>query len=121
MTSKSSPSASADAELFRTATRHHQAGRLAEAEAIYRSLLAREPSHVGCLHLLGLVAHQTGRNEEAAPLLSRALSLDGATPDCHYHMGMVQGALGHLDVAAFGVLRVRRRQSVFPESPVCIM
>ena len=93
-------SASAGADMFGAAVRHHQSGRLADAEALYRKILARQPAHVGSLHLLGLVAHQTGRNEEAAKLIGRALSLNAAIPDCHYHMGLVQNALGHLDAAA---------------------
>src|SRR5947209_963658 len=39
---------------------HHRAGRLAPAEACYRRILAVEPANVTALHLLGLLAHQSG-------------------------------------------------------------
>jgi len=87
-------------DMFGAAVRNHQSGRLAEAEALYRKILGRDPSHVGSLHFLGLLAHQTGRNDDAAKLIGRALTLNGAIPDCHYHMGLVQSALGRLDAAA---------------------
>ena len=45
--------------LFAEACRHHQAGRLREAERTYRQFLAvtRQPD---ALHLLGVVAYQSG-------------------------------------------------------------
>ena len=49
------------AQLFRSAVGHHQAGRLDAAERGYRAALARDPSHVGSLHYLGIIALQTGR------------------------------------------------------------
>ncbi len=51
---------------------HHFAGRLREAERIYRDLLARDAGDVGATYLLGVVALQTGRRDEALPLLVRA-------------------------------------------------
>jgi tetratricopeptide (TPR) repeat protein/SAM-dependent methyltransferase len=98
MTSKSAPPAIA--EIFGVAVRNHQSGRLPDAEALYRRVLAQDRAHVGSLHLLGLLAHQTGRNDEAASLIGEALSLDDAIPDAHYHMGLVQSTLGRFDAAA---------------------
>ena len=48
-----------------TARALHQAGRLNEAEGLYRQILAVDPDHVEGLHLLGVVAHQGGRNASA--------------------------------------------------------
>src|SRR4051794_25831828 len=59
----------------RIAIEHHQAGRLAEAEGLYRQVLAQQPNHVDALHLLGVLAHQVGRNDVAVELIGKALSL----------------------------------------------
>lgn len=59
-------------EAMRLATDHHQAGRLPEAEAIYRAVLAAEPSHAGAAYNLALIALQRGRAREALPALREA-------------------------------------------------
>ena len=40
---------------------NHRAGRLAEAEDIYRQILGQDYGHAGALHLLGVLTCQTGR------------------------------------------------------------
>lgn len=52
---------------------HHQAGRLGEAEACYRQILQAEPNHADAWHLLGLIAHQSGRFDLALESIGRAL------------------------------------------------
>ncbi|MEO5338249.1 MAG: tetratricopeptide repeat protein [Magnetospirillum sp. WYHS-4] len=44
---------------------HQRAGRLAEAEALYRQVLAAFPRHPDALHLLAVVLHRQGRRDEA--------------------------------------------------------
>jgi tetratricopeptide (TPR) repeat protein len=51
----------------------HQSGRLADAESIYTRILAAQPGHFDCLHLLGVIAHQRGRHVEAVRQIDRAL------------------------------------------------
>ena len=51
------------ADQFAQAVRHHAAGRLAEAGAGYRQVLARDANHAASLHGLGVIAYQTGRPE----------------------------------------------------------
>jgi tetratricopeptide (TPR) repeat protein len=55
---------------------HHQAGRLTEAEKIYRQVLARNPNHPDALQLLGALAGQAGRLDEAIDLISRAIAIN---------------------------------------------
>ena len=62
------------AALFGHAQALHQAGKLADAAAAYRALLAREPGHLQAKHYLGVLAHQAGRSEDAIALI-RALDL----------------------------------------------
>src|SRR5690242_10160223 len=59
--------------IFRESVQHHQMGRLREAEAGYRKILKKEPRNAMVTHLLGVVAHQKGRQDEAANLIARAI------------------------------------------------
>ncbi|KAA0598590.1 tetratricopeptide (TPR) repeat protein [Azospirillum lipoferum] len=54
---------------------HHQAGRLAEAEDIYRRILGADPEYADALELLGVLAAQTGRLAEATRCLRLAVAL----------------------------------------------
>ncbi len=79
--------------------RHHQAGRLAEAEAVYRLVLAASPRHADALHLLGLLAHQSGGSGRAADLIGQAIAIDEGRSAFHYNLGIVRQALGDLPAA----------------------
>ncbi len=81
------------AEAFAAAMRHHQAGQLADAERLYRAVLAAEPGHLHALALAGALAHMGGRNEEAADLFGRALAIS-EQPDFHYNTALAKWALG---------------------------
>jgi 2-polyprenyl-3-methyl-5-hydroxy-6-metoxy-1,4-benzoquinol methylase len=61
--------------LVTDALRHHQAGRVAEAEHGYRGVLAIDPNHADALHLLGVALSQRGQLGETLPLLQRALEI----------------------------------------------
>jgi tetratricopeptide (TPR) repeat protein len=75
---------------------HHEAGRLAEAEALYRSILQEAPQHPHALHLLGVLAHQAGRPRDAIDLINRALAVHGPHPIFYSNLGAVHLALGLL-------------------------
>jgi protein O-GlcNAc transferase len=81
------------------AVEHHQAGRLAAAEAIYRRVLAVEPEHPTALHLLGAVLHQRGLHKEALPYLDRAVTLQPEAAICHNNRGEAYRAVGNFPVA----------------------
>lgn len=59
---------------------HHQAGRVAEAEDLYRRILNADPDHADAMDLLGVLAAQTGRLIQAGRILRLAVALrpDGA-------------------------------------------
>jgi tetratricopeptide (TPR) repeat protein len=78
------------------AVQHHQAGRLAEAEALYRGVLQEDPLQPHALHLLGVLAHQTGRPQEAIDLITRALAVHGPHPEFHNNLGAACLAAGRL-------------------------
>jgi len=74
-------------ELFTTALQHHRAGRLLEAEALYRQILATETEHPDSLHMLGVIAQQSGRPQLAIELIRRAIAHNGAVPAFHNNLG----------------------------------
>src|SRR5215212_1085440 len=80
-------------DAFIAAVRHHQAGQFAEADRLYRQVLAAEPHHLHALHLCGALAHAAGRNDEAVDLIGRAIALDGQIPEFHYNIGLALRAL----------------------------
>ncbi|CAK0775530.1 protein O-GlcNAc transferase [Azospirillaceae bacterium] len=67
--------------MLQQAVTHHQVGRWAEAEALYRRLLTISPHHPDVLHLLGVLLAQTNRHEQALPFLRQAATLSPQTPD----------------------------------------
>ena len=87
------------AEQFAAALRHHQLGRLTEAEKLYRQILAVDPRHPQSMHLLGVIAHQSGRNDVAVDLIQKAISLNPRIPDFHSNLGGILKDQGRLDEA----------------------
>src|SRR3954453_447819 len=81
------------------AIEHHQAGRLQQAEQIYRQVLEVAPQQTDALHLLGLIAFRTGRHDEAVAYIGQALALNGSHALFHNSLGAVYQALGKLPEA----------------------
>lgn len=88
-----------DAQNLDRALAHHRAGRLAEAEAIYRTILAARPDHPDALHMLGLLAFQCGQAEAAVELIGRAVEIKSGDPFSWNNLGAACRAMGKLDVA----------------------
>jgi tetratricopeptide (TPR) repeat protein len=84
---------------IQAALAHHRAGRLPQAEAIYRQILQVTPTYVDALHLLGLIAYQVGNSEAAVELISKAISIMPAYAEAHYNLGNAYQAQGKLDEA----------------------
>jgi protein O-GlcNAc transferase len=90
-------------QVFQIAVQRHQAGRLAEAEALYRQILAVQPNHADALMSLGIIALQAGRHELAVERIREAIVLDPRNPAAHSNLGVACRAMGRLGeaVAAF--------------------
>jgi tRNA-Thr(GGU) m(6)t(6)A37 methyltransferase TsaA len=100
--------------LFDAALQDHQAGRLAEAEQGYRQVLAALPSHSDTLHLLGVVAHQSGRDQLAVDMIGRAIAINANNAAYHSNLGAALFALGRPDDA---VASYRRALALNPDYP----
>lgn len=60
-------------EKLDLALSHHRAGRLREAEQLYRELLSIEPNDADANYLLARILHSTGRLDDAETLARRAI------------------------------------------------
>ena len=76
------------------ALQHQQAGRWAEAERIYRAILAGRPQDSRAWHYLGMIAHLKGRHDEAAQSLDRAMQLQTPDSEILAHLALVEHARG---------------------------
>jgi tetratricopeptide (TPR) repeat protein len=72
-----------------------QAGRYAEAIALYEAVVAAEPRNFDAVHMLGVVHYQRGDFQLAHELVSAALAITPADPAARYNMGLIEGVLEH--------------------------
>ena len=103
-------------EAFAIAVQHHQAGRLAEAEAIYRQILASDPRHADAMHLLGLLAHQAGRNDVAVETILKAIALVPTAPAFYSSLGQTYRKLCRYDEAIAAYRRAIQLKPDLPEA-----
>jgi tetratricopeptide (TPR) repeat protein len=80
--------------MFEEGRGHHQAGRLGEAQRLYRKILELDPRHADSLHLLGMGALQTGHNDAAEGLIRKAIAWNGTESTYHTSLGNVLQLLG---------------------------
>ena len=81
------------------ALQHHNAGRLPEAESGYQQILQVDPNQPAALYLLGVIAHQVGKNDIAVDLIKKALAIKPDFAEAHYNLGIAFKELGKLDEA----------------------
>ena len=80
-------------QTLATAMAHHRAGRLTDAERLYRLVCDTDPKNARAFHLLGVVAHQLNRSD-AASLVGRAVMLDPDFAEAHNDRGVILAANG---------------------------
>ncbi|WP_395686736.1 tetratricopeptide repeat protein [Caenimonas koreensis] len=86
-------------KLFTGGFQHHQAGRLADAAAAYREVLATAPGHFDARHLLGVIALQQGRLDEARDQITQALRSSPRDATAYGNLGTVHLHAGRLNEA----------------------
>jgi Flp pilus assembly protein TadD len=99
MTAIAPPAAALEAAL-QQAFVHHRAGRLSEAERLYRSILQARPDHPGVSNNLGLALKDQGRLEEAAATFRRVLAVKPDDALAHCNLGNVLRLQGRPEEAA---------------------
>lgn len=103
-------------EAIQIALAHHQAGRLAQAEAIYRHILQREPNNPDALHLLGMAAYQTGNLANAIEFYRQVLNLNPDYAEVHNNLGGALKDYGKLDAAVASFREALRLKSDYAEA-----
>ena len=74
-------------------------GHLQEAESLLRQILHQQPQHPFALHLLGVIAHQCGKQPIAAELIQRAISVKDDVALFHANLSEISRQLKNLDMA----------------------
>ena len=80
-------------QTLAAAMAHHRAGRLIDAERLYRLVCDTDPKNARAFHLLGVVAHQLER-PDAALLVGRAVALNPDFAEAHNDRGVILAANG---------------------------
>lgn len=90
---------SGSAAAFSMAVQCLTSGRVAEAQALCKDILDREPAHAAALNLLGGMAHEAGRFQVAIKLLRQAVAADGRSATFHFNLGRALQGAGRPDEA----------------------
>ena len=85
--------------MLAEAARLHLAGSLAEAEGLYRQVLAVDPHNADVLHLLGVVAQLSGRPSAAAALMRQAIRIQPRRAAHYSLLGTALAELGRFEDA----------------------
>jgi protein O-GlcNAc transferase len=103
-------------QALQLAIQHQQAGRLSEAESIYRQILAQQPNHADALNLLGVIESRKGRYTEAVELIRRAIAVNPSAAAYHNNLGITLGAQGQSEAAAEAYREAIRLRPEFAEA-----
>lgn len=85
--------------MFEKALALHQKGQLADAAALYRKVLKRNPRNADALHLLGVIEIQSKNALAAIDLFDRAIALSPGNAAFFSNRGAALKELGRLDEA----------------------
>src|SRR5215467_8797683 len=72
-----------------TAWKYYQAGQMQQAEQLYLQILQEDPNQIDALHLVGVIAGQTGRYDLAADYLKTTVRLKPDFAAAHNNLGNV--------------------------------
>lgn len=100
-------------QAIQQAIAHHQAGRLEQAEQIYRQVLARNPDQVDANHYMGAIAIQVGKPDQALPFLNNAIRNAPDFAEPYNKLGIALKAMGRSEDA---VTCFRKAATLDPDS-----
>ena len=89
----------------------HEAGRLKEAEAVYRKALEAHGPDAVVLYNLGVLLEDMKRKAEALEAYESALRIDARMADCYYNLALLCEGLGRAREAIRHMSQYRRLTS----------
>lgn len=101
---------------FDRAVEHHRAGRVEQAEALYRKVVEQSPQHDRALFLLGALCLASQRFEEALSFSRRAAQADAHNAHYLCNWGEALRRLGRLEEAAEVLVQAVSRRPDLPEA-----
>ncbi len=99
---------------FQRAVERHRAGRIDEAEKLYRRVLSRDPAHANAAFLLGAIVLGSGRADAAVEPLLRAARLEPTNAAYHANLAEAYRRLGR---SAQSVASFEKAMSLQPDLP----
>jgi predicted O-linked N-acetylglucosamine transferase (SPINDLY family) len=102
--------------VLKTALALHQNGQLAEAAALYRDILTKNPKNADVLHLLGVIEFQKGNPSEAVALIDRAIKFSPHNAAFFCNRGNALKNLERLDDAVASYDRALAIRSDYAEA-----
>jgi protein O-GlcNAc transferase len=103
-------------QALAAAIQHHQAGRFAEAELLYRQILSQAPNNAEALHLWGALASQVNRHDIAVDLIRRAIALQPNFPVAYNNLGNALQALARHEEAIESYRQALKLQPDYAET-----
>jgi len=103
-------------QFYKEGLEHERAGRAADAERLYRQVLAINPGHTGALNGIGVVAMTNGHFKEAADLLKIAVQINPRDASSHGNLGMAQANLGDYPAAMASYRQALKLKPDYPEA-----
>lgn len=91
---------------FNEGLTHHHAGQIAQAQEIYQRIIQLQPQHFDALHLLGVIAAQSGQHALAVDYMNQAIKVNSTNAQVFFNLGNAllalkenQGAVASYDQA----------------------
>lgn len=104
------------ADMLGAAARHLRAGRLGQAQADARKVLAARPDHAEALHVLAVATARSAGPQAGIPLFERAIAIDKDNPAVHANLGAALQGAGRVREAAAAFRRAIELQPDFAQA-----
>src|SRR5215469_4111152 len=101
---------------FEAGLQHHQAGRLEQAEVLYRGVIQADPEHTGAQYLLAGISYQRGHYQEAFELINRVVIEVADDPGAQLLLGLCAHRLGHSALSIDSINHALALKSDFAEA-----